>query len=281
MKLPYLVVDQNCLRDEIVLNERLIRAREYGELLVIPDTAFIEMTKNAKWELTIEKSLNILAKYPEGIVASYSPGQLLRMERDSGRPHCDVVWHEATPEIQRWLYEIAKGERIFMDSIKPLVSDAQEVFRGQKLNHAQNKIYVTAAVEFWQLLLPPTAIKQLRKQDRKLFCELLAAPYITEICRIGLGASGWETGSTRNLASSPSVSSHNFLCIAALGLRYLVDGGIEGKSAETVSNDVADLDYLLMATFCKDLLTKDRRLKELYLNVCMAIDQREMMNPDP
>jgi hypothetical protein len=211
MRLPYIVVDQNCLRDETVLNERLIRAREHGELIVLADTAFIEMTKNAKWELTIEKSLNILAKYPEGIVASYSPGQLLRMERDSGQPHCDIVCHEATPEIQRWLYEIGKGESIYMESIKPLVIDAQEVFRSQKLNHEQNRTYVTAAVEFWKLLLPPTTIKDLRKQDRKLFCELLASPYITEACRVGLGVLGWAKGSLHKLALSPSVSSHNFL----------------------------------------------------------------------
>lgn len=275
MVLPYIVIDQNCLRDEDILRERVTRARTHGELIVLPDTAFIEMTKNAEWELTIKESLRILAKYSAGVVVSYSPGQLLRMERDSGRAHCDIVDHIATPQIRSLLDEIDRGENNFLEIIKPLVVDAQAVFRNQKLNHEGNRKYVAAAVGFWELSLPMTAIKQLRRNDRKLFCELLASSHVVEMCRISMEGLGWAAGSSSYLASSPSVTSHNFLCIAALGLRYVADGGIEGKSAEKVTNDVADLDYLLMATFCKELLTKDQKLNELYENVCAAIEYRE------
>jgi hypothetical protein len=278
MVLPYVVIDQNCLRDESILNERIIRARTHGELIVLADTAFIEMTKNAEWELTINQSLKILAKFPMGVVASYSPGQLLRMERDSGQALCDIVDHNSTPKIRRLLGEIGRGENHFLKVIEPFVIDGQSVFREQKLNHERNRPYVGAAVEFWKLLLTKTAIKQLRRNDRKLFCELLASPHVTERCRVAMDMLGWAKGSTAYLASHPSVSSHNFLCISALGLRYLAEGGFESKSAEKITNDVADLDYLLTATFCKNLLTKDKKLNELYENICIAIEYRERVN---
>jgi hypothetical protein len=275
---PYIVVDQNCLRDAEVLDRLVIKAKALNQVIVLPDTAFIEMTKNAQWELTIQQSLKVLAKYPAHVAASYSPGQLLRMERDSGQPHCDIVWHEATPFIKRLLHEVAEGKNDYLKELEPLIFDAQETFKKEKLNHEENKIYVAAAVEFWELVLSEEMIKKLRRKDRELLTHLLASPGITEFCRIGLTRLGWAKDSVQYLARNPSVSSHNFLCIAALGLRCVADGGLEGKSDQRITNDVADLDYMLMATFCKELLTRDVRLKELYRCVCAAVEQRERRN---
>src|SRR4051812_42898825 len=47
--LPYVVIDQNCLRDEGIVSQALRSAREGGELIVLTEAAFFEMMKSGEW----------------------------------------------------------------------------------------------------------------------------------------------------------------------------------------------------------------------------------------
>ncbi|MBE7474585.1 MAG: hypothetical protein DPW09_15185 [Anaerolineae bacterium] len=274
MALPFIVVDQNYLRDEQLLSECIARANINNEFIILADTAFVEMMKNPNWKYTVQQSLKVLAKYPESVLVAYSCGKLLRMERNSGIPQFDIVDRIGTLHVQRILYEINKGMTTFLDSLEKDVLEAQAMAHEQQLNHSENRKYVAASIEFWKSSLPNSAIKQLRKGDRNLFQELLTMPFLSKMCYFSMISLGWSEDAAKHLVSCPSASSHNFLCIAARGLKYIAKGGFESIRDKHITNAVADLDYLFTATFCRELLTKENDLRELYEDVCVALAKK-------
>lgn len=83
---PFIVLDQNAFRKPGLLTPAIQRARDTGAKVLIIDAAFIEMMKNAQWELTATKSLAGLAGCPELVSLGHGVPHLVRKEFETGAP---------------------------------------------------------------------------------------------------------------------------------------------------------------------------------------------------
>lgn len=261
--LPYIVIDQNCLRDVTLVRELQVRARYQSELIILPDIALWEMMKNAQWEETARSSLSPLADYPAGVLLAHGLGDLLRLELADKRPHLDVVYHDATPRIRRLLGDISKGAGSTLEDMRVTVPSAQAELSKQYERHDDNKKRIVDMMKLLKDLLSghETLRKALRDpmSQREAFRGIMAMPAIPLLIKKNL----LEKGFSDEVAAGPSVAHYDGFCIMGLSLLYVAQG-MESRAPERATNDLADLDYIAVALFCKGLATKDSRTRDLY-----------------
>lgn len=272
-RLPYAVIDQNCLRDTAVVTAAIKGARN-GRLVLLHYIAIVEMTKSNEWADTLAHSLKILAQYPQGVVAGHATGVLMRREMASGDSHFDIVDHEWTPPLRRCLQDIATGSGPVLDALKKTVPPAKKDADDQQLNTAVNKKMLLTAVEVWKEELSKDELRQLRNDDDALFRRLLAERRMTVTIASGLQNAGYEADTARALACVPSVSAHNWLCMAANALDWVIRSGIESLPDEKFNNELCDLDYLVAASFCEELITKEKKMRRLHDHLRHVVDLR-------
>ena len=85
VNLPYIVLDQNVLRDEARIKKaiHLVPGGVQGGFL-LPDVAIMEMLKSKEWEYTLRRSLEFLVSMQNRVFVSWGIGELLRKERELG-----------------------------------------------------------------------------------------------------------------------------------------------------------------------------------------------------
>lgn len=69
----------------------------------------------------------------------------------------------------------------------------------------------------------------------------------------------------------------NAICSYLLALKWMTDGGINNAKEDTFLNDLIDMHYAAYATFFDGLLTKDKKLKTIYLDTCFIL--KEFIEP--
>lgn len=273
---PYIVLDQNVLRDEAQIQSALELADKCQAWLLLPDVALMEMMKNEHWEDTARRSLALLSTRPNQVAVAWGVGELFRRELAAGRPQIDLVDEEVTNQFRLMLAQLAKNPKIALDDWRPHIPAAQALAQRQHLDHEHNKDRVLRMVKSWKAILTPEGINRLRKEeDDTLFQALLASDHITRLFEEWLKRlfETWPLDvdfnpeSARRLATERSITSHVSLCYAALGLRWLKYQGIEGARGDKVTNDVVDMDYVLLASFCIDLFTKEGKVKKMLENI--------------
>ena len=271
---PHLVLDQNVLRDESVLLPRVEAARKHGLLLLLPDMAIVEMTKSDQWESTTKRSLQILSGHPACVAVGQAVGPMMRQEKDSGEPVADIVDHELTPRFREFLGDVKTGTGPAWDYFCRKVPEAKPQAASQSLDHARNKGIVERMMNGWKEDLSNDKLKRVHNHDREAVAELLAGDRTIGMIRSGLESNGYSKERAAYLASVPSVSAHLTLCFAATALRWLEYGGLASMPNERVTNDLNDVDYVLIATFCAGVVSNEAEVNELFNDVTAALDRR-------
>jgi hypothetical protein len=272
-RLPYSVIDQNSLRDQTAVSTAIANARN-GRLILLHDIAVVEMTKSAEWSDTLRRSLQLLAQYPQGVVAGHATGELLRREMRTGEPHIDIVDHQWTASLRHYLPDIAAGVPDVMKMLQASVPAAKEIADAQQLDTASNKRILLNAVEMWKSELKGDELKQLRKGDEPLMQHLLSERRMMRTIADSLEAAGYDRQQARHLAAVPSVSAHNWLCLAANSLQWLAQGGLHSLTDDKFTNDLCDMDYLLAASFCEELISKEKKMTLLHNRIRHVVDLR-------
>ena len=91
-----------------------------------------------------------------------------------------------------------------------------------------------------------------------------------------------SNGILRHALDRPAIPSaqslpNTFLFRFAIGsflmaLRWISDGGPTNVKAEKLRNDIIDMGYVAYATFFDGLLTRDKKMQELYQESCFFLD---------
>lgn len=264
LALPYVVVDQNVLRKEAELLPAFGRAIAVDGAILLPDVAMVEMTKGVNWESATRQSLRIMSRFPDRVVVAHGVGELLRRERDAGRPVIDLVDREVTESFRRLLRDLQGGAGPTLEGLLQAVPSHQQMAADQHLDHSKNKPSIERIVEQWKCIVTPEGRRHMAEGNVDLFRELLALDKTTEIIEGSLVGAGYPAEAAKILATSRSVTAHAFLCRAALGLRWFVMGGIESAKGTTITNDVVDMDYVIMGSFCAELLSKETKVREMH-----------------
>lgn len=278
--LPYIVVDQNVLRDEYEIDKLHQRCLEENLSILLPDAAILEMLKGSEWEDTVWRSLVLLAKKPNYLIVGKCTGELMREEIKTGEPCTDVVDHDVTKQFLRFLNEIRNGSSPTLSLLRRTVPDAVASQKSQLLDHKQNKATVLNLVRTWQEELSSEEIKILRSKDKDAsaynhtFRGLLAGPVMVKTCATALSGAGYPELTANLLSITQSVSSHLFLCMAGLALKWLGQGGLDSMPEEKVTNEVVDLEYIIFASLSKGIVSKERDVNEMYNHIVAIAESR-------
>lgn len=271
---PYIVVDQNCLRDEALILKQKEKSKALRWQILLPDVSMMEMMKGPKWEYSTRRSLEFLASFPELVSIALGLGELMRSERESCEPIVDIVDDLINPLFRELLKEINSGtDGAMFAKIRAGIVDAQNLANRQLLRHTQNKAMLISLRDAWKGELSDDDIRKLRR-DPTMQVDLWASVTMTRTCVIGLKNGGFSDKAAQILAAEPSVSGCWVSCLSALALDWYVRGGIDTLLPERATNDLVDLDYIVLGVLSCDLLSKENRVIKMYGDISEVMDAR-------
>jgi hypothetical protein len=244
-----IVVDQNVLRKPLLKRH----AVDFPHVqYVLPDLAFLEMTKSAEWENTLKGSLETLAHIPERVFVCRAIGEALRFELEH-KQSFDGHWidKEATDfvrDLLRWVRTGVEGRAI--TQMRSQIDVHRVEAAKEYLDHASNKDNLQQLIDITEPLVDPQMLKAMR------------AAKATREERIGLLK---EAGSQRPLLL-------RYLYIKAWQVMHWLEfGGYDDRPPPAVTNDDIDIQYVLPATFLDGLLSEEHRVNSAYSDVMVLI----------
>ncbi|KYG08057.1 hypothetical protein BE21_25785 [Sorangium cellulosum] len=264
------------LRREQHLRPVVEEARRRGELVVLPDIALAEMMKHPSgWEGTLGQSLQILARDPDLVAIAQCSGELLRREHATGQPCTDIIDDEVTREVRVLLRELPAGGPT-LARIRTTISNAQRLGQHQHFDNARNRTLLQDLVAAWRSDLRPEDIRALRQPVSReaTMRRLLSERSTTVACATALRGGSFNEDDALMLAVQPSASAHNFLVIVALALNWLAYDGLATASGDKLTNDLADMEYVFLATFCRSLTTLETKVQEMDARMRAVIAER-------
>ena len=229
--LHYIVLDQNCFRDQQVVEKALLRAREKGELIVLTEAALHERMKSKIWISYYGISLKGLSEFPDGVVGARSIGEMLEFEERSGVPQRNIVDDFMTSILRQHLKNLQSGPDQIMELNKIFATGLQNrMFNGSF--YELNKAVLVGMVKDITNTLPLDLVKKFRQQDQKALINFLISHEVTAVCIDAIQDAGCSRDVAIMLAHEPSVSHYYFLTTLALSIKWIALGGIETVKAE-------------------------------------------------
>jgi hypothetical protein len=259
-----LIVDQNLLRKPLL--ETLL-VDDPDLQVVLPDMAFLEMTKAPEWEETVRASLAILARYERRVHVCKSVNEALGDEVASlnsatGR----MMFPEATKFVRDLLKTVRTG--IDGDSIARMRANPDNHLQdlaSQHLNHDDNKERILGLIEGTSTVIPDEAKKRMRskKMDGDETLDIVYQIGTSMLPEV-LAPRGWsEAQAIAFRRKKPMVLRYLYLK-AWRCVRWLADGGIEAREPKAVTNDELDDQYILSATCFSGLLSLENSVNFAY-----------------
>lgn len=223
------------------------------------------MMKGPLWEATTRRSLAHLSREdPSLVVVGKGIGELLREEQSSGVPAADLVDEHVTSQFRALLGDLRNGTVSTLAHVRTAIAGAQTHAARQHFDHARNRATVARLVEVWKEEASEEEIKAVRRarpEDELQIRQTLASDAFTRACVHALKGAGYDDDTAVSLATTPSVSGHHFYGLASLSLRW-VHGGLDTAKDETITNDVADLDYIVTASLCRGIVSREGAVLE-------------------
>lgn len=279
-RLPYIVIDQNRLRDRDIMAALFRRCRQEGVRILLPDTAIYEFSNVHDPHLTWRRSLEEVCREPELFVAGRSIGEMMKSEIKTGTTVTNIVDEEVTQRFQRLLSELRGGNDKRMNQALSEIAKFIEAEKQLREQHSVNKSIVTYLRNAWQNSLPDEDLKLLRRPDSDTFIRILAEFNTASIVYQAAKNDGCSEETAFALTLGPSVYGHTVYALAALALDWLSLGGLDGTDPVKVTNDFFDLDYIVTATYCKELITEDQRAKRIFAALEKAFERRAVQIKD-
>jgi hypothetical protein len=263
----FVVVDQNILRKPIL--ETLL-FDDPDLRIILPDMAFLEMTKTAQWESTLKNSLATLAKYPRRVHICLSVNEALATELHALRPiNARMMFPSASTFVRDLLHGFQSGQSsAAFERIKQNPDRHLDVLIQQHLNHEENKERLSGLIESTATMLPDEAKKRLRSkkvsdEERLQILHEIGKMLLPDV----LATRGIDRSSAvAFMKKRPMVLRYLFLKAWRV-LRWLGDGGFDDRSPQAITNDELDDQYILAASFYDGLLSEERAANEAYRDI--------------
>lgn len=273
-KLPYIVIDQNRCRDTETMQMLVARCKVRGLKLLLPDIAVYEFSNVKVPDVTWRNSLAELCKEPELVVAGRGIGPMMKEELATKSPTEDIVDTDVTPRFQRMLADLRDGNDARLNLALAEIAKCIKKERNLRERHAENKKKVVSYRDVWLKSLSPDDLRMLRQQNQSVFIRVMAELETACIAIKAAENDGCSRDEASFLTFNPSIHGHMVYGLAALSLDWLAYGGLEAAAPEDLTNDIFDLDYVVTATFCQDLATKDKRARRVYSSLISAFEER-------
>ena len=260
-----IIVDQNQLRSDD-LDHRLYYASP-EDVFILTDAALVEMMKSDQFESTSFGSLKNLRERSPFIFLGFAVSELMRQELRDKRPTKEIISEELTSEFRLYLVEMTAWGDFGPRHAKTmdLVKTHQAELKLGQLNVAQKRPYLLEAIKEWKQRLSESELKDLRDHkwtDAKWLEKsgLTAAWGVIGM----LVKEGWTEDEAKAFCKQVPIIFRFELAFNNLALRWLEWHGIETAPDEKILNDLIDLEYVVLATYCDKFLSVDQKAIELY-----------------
>lgn len=259
------VLDANVLRNKEIVEACFERFKRTHERIAFPEMALFEATKSAEhWEDTVKNSLRYISQCPEAVVIARSSLPLGLREEASGIPTTSVVDDTLSERFRQVLRDIKSGGGVDLTNMLEAMRRHRQQFEHEK--HAVDSHETMQKLKsLGRPVWPPDLTRQIardlsggnRSSFQKLLCETLQFRMQRDAhVRRGVLAEYADA-----LMKAPSVTYLFALGMGVLGLRWIVEGGIESARPARVANDVLDTDYVLAAFWAGRIITHDTRAR--------------------
>ncbi len=245
------VVDQNRMRKQELQD---IIEQEPEARFVIPDVAFVEMSKHANWEYTMRLSLAPLIPVIERTFLSLSVGEAMKVEFASRRPidSAALLPNQFQGFVRSLIDEFDQGRD---GPSKRLIHSGFENARSsllvQELDAEKEKSKILSIVESWSSALKPEMLKALRSN---VYGDKFRLSYIQVTVDVDF------FHQVTNLEGLSESQSEDFMSTRPMVLRYLyllvrhavnwvIASGLSNVDPKKELNHLLDMEYAAIATF--------------------------------
>lgn len=265
------IIDQNYFRKpDLRLH---LEAASQDDKYIVTDEAVIEMMKSQQWESTTRRSLQILANHPKHAQVGCSTSELIRTELELRGPVASIVLNEAEEWFHSLLNEIAQGGASEeLCGIKDRLPSAIAKVLPYQLNHRQNKKSLLALKDDALRLFDMRSLKKLPLKiavDETISkIKRMAANSIAPI----LAEHGFRKAQALDFINrSPLIFRLN-VGMLLMGMKWAYHGGLESLPERKCTNELMDLRYAVLATYCQDVLTKENSVLEMRRDVVASLN---------
>ena len=139
------VVDENMMRHPDLA---VLVRDESGPDFVLPDTAFVEMCKGARWEETMRCSLALLGSVPRRVHVAMSYGHAMRRELETWRPTQgeDLLPGDQTRLVRRIMAALASGGTAF-DELRVEIGGMRRRLLDEQADAVAEKVVVKGLID--------------------------------------------------------------------------------------------------------------------------------------
>ena len=243
--------------------------------MLVTEHAGFELSKGTEPFVTWRNSLALLSEYPECVFASRKMTALLREERASQKPCDGVIDERLTAAVRQLLRELANDEHTLLHEI---VDGTINVLLPKSIadqaDAATQKEWVKVMGEGLRSSTDEELLRAMRKNPRDAVSRWLCSDSGLRYVYQGIRSSVDDDIIALNLAQFPSISAAFVSACGALCMYWLAFGGLESVAPDTIVNDWNDLEYAVIASISSGLLTKDKRLRNIYTAISDAMIYR-------
>lgn len=272
---PFIVVDQNVMRDAGNVLELFVRCQKDNLRLLIPDGAFFELSKSSVPLDTWRRSLIPFARTPSLVCVSQKITKVVAQEVRVGRVCPDIVDPAGTAFLQTMLHELNKGDSptlqsFICDRLPQLLPDSLEVWNDKE----SFKQLLVNLRDMLKRELSEAQIKAMRQAPNAAVGKWLADTQGIRFVFQGIQSRGVDDRSALSLTVEPSLSASWLAAQAGIALHWIAFGGLEDCNASDATNDWHDTEYVALGAICQGFQTHDKRAASLCEAVSRALDHR-------
>jgi hypothetical protein len=234
-----------------------------ANLAVLSDYAAMESFKGSA-AVNIRNALRIVSRHPKQVLVLKSTGKIASLRPRRTGLHARLIDHRQTAGFPSYCRAILDGAASVEDVnydivLKELAADGHFATLA-----ADTEVIRTGMVVLFQSY-PPDDLKSLRagRQISGAFSDRV----VDDILRITARSFRHSTAGADMPSTDDAMFSFQFryaLCSYVLALKWAADGGYETAHASKLRNDFTDATYAAYATFFDGLITKDKKLQEVY-----------------
>lgn len=265
------VLDANCFQDPM-LEEYLAASRDNH--VIFTDFACMETYKPASVE-SIYKSIQVAARYPAQVIVLKPTPEIIRLQdRD---PHLDA--DEFIDQAQtKGFAEFCDGIRLAANgnphSVRQILSHHREALRHLERMLSETTTYADGIASLGSSLRPEH-LRALRKRtplsgdDAQEMIEtvlLLAGTLFHDHPEVTRFPKSFDAAQRTHIFR---FALANYL----LAAKWIGDGGALGVKNDRLRNDIVDMTYVAFATQFDGLLSRDRKMLEIYEETQFVLDE--------
>lgn len=252
------VVDQNMMRDEALVE--LIKA-EPEATLVLPDVAFVEMSKHQDWEVTMARSLSRFKPAALQACLVVSVGEAMNIELTDRRciQMAELFPNEFRGFVQSLVQEFGENrEGPSRRLIRTRFGAVRAALLEEDLDAETRKGRVTNFVAKMERALNAGSKRQLRQKggDESLRLQLVRGCAYTW-CQNDLRARGFSDESAYAFSATKPMVLRYWLALVNHVVNWVIMGGVDNVSPQKELNSLLDMEYGVIATFFDGFLSKD------------------------